>query len=385
MKNQNVRNAVLASLGLLALTAYILACTSFSPDDTKVLYPAFDGPSGKLGVAVYDRQTGRSETLFLPLDLGGGDTNAVNTPLLRPQWLADGRRVLVAWGSDSDLALALVPCGVRGSVKLFFNLSKNSEYGQALVSPVPVAGERAFLMESENAVLRLDLQTGARVRHEFAAEKSGLSLWPVPLDKGVFYFSQKDPAVFGRLDPDTFQQTPLATFTNKIAEGSFFAYDRQGKRIALVEDAPSGPSLLVLESGTTVFRRALAGKGEEFSFGNAVFAPNGNTLLAGYRLQNTGQTNASFGLMEIPLGDALIRKTPLISAADTSDKAAALYFQIGVSHDAKTAAVASTYLACASKDFNPADCALFFVDLRDPGRKVTKIPIPLPAERPSLK
>ncbi len=38
MKTQTARNAGLALVGLLALTIYILACSSFSPDDTKVLY-----------------------------------------------------------------------------------------------------------------------------------------------------------------------------------------------------------------------------------------------------------------------------------------------------------------------------------------------------------
>ena len=56
MKNPKTRNTALALVGLLALSIYILACTSFSPDDTKVLYPAFDAPSGAIGMAVYDRE-----------------------------------------------------------------------------------------------------------------------------------------------------------------------------------------------------------------------------------------------------------------------------------------------------------------------------------------
>jgi hypothetical protein len=57
------------------------------------------------------------------------------------------------------------------------------------------------------------------------------------------------------------------------------------------------------------------------------------------------------------------------------------YFQAAISHDGKTAAVSSTYLACTEKEFKPADCALFLVDLSDAKWKVTKVPIPLPAER----
>ena len=372
-------------VGLAALTVYILACsTSFSPDDTKVLYPAFDGPSGKLCMAVYNRETSRSETLFLPVDLGVGETNQVKAPLLRAQWLADGRRVLVGWGTDNDLAIALVPCGVRGSVKLFYGLSKGGDHLEPLMSAIPVAGKYAFIRESGKEVLRLDLETGARVQHEFKEEKSDLSLFPAPADRGVFYVCERDPMVFGRLDPETFQMTPSMSFTNKTVDGSFFAYDEQGKHIAFVEDTESGPRLVVLEGGRTIFTRPLAVKEKELSFGNAVFSPKGNALLAGYQLQDASKTNSSFGLMEIPLSDAPIRRTPLIPSVNTTESYSALYFQIGVSHDGKTAAVASTYLAFAAKDFKPEDCALFFVDLRDAKRKVTKLPIPLPAHLPSM-
>ena len=65
MKNNTSRNALLAMIALGALTLYILACTSFSPDDTKVLYPAFDD-SGAIGMAVYDREARRSEMLLCP-------------------------------------------------------------------------------------------------------------------------------------------------------------------------------------------------------------------------------------------------------------------------------------------------------------------------------
>src|SRR3974390_1672663 len=188
MKTRSTQNAVLALVGLTALTIYILACTaSFSPDDTKVVYPAFDGPSGRLGIAVYNRETARSETLFLPVDLGGGTTNNLKTPVLRPQWLDDGRRVLVAWGSDNDLTLALVPCSASGSVKLFLRLLKENSNGAWLGVPIPVVGERAFIRSDDKEVLRLDLRTGEATRHQFTGEGSEISLWPEAGDKELFY------------------------------------------------------------------------------------------------------------------------------------------------------------------------------------------------------
>ncbi len=384
MRNQKRRNVVLSLVGLAALTIYILACTaSFSPDDTKVVYPAFDASSGRLGIAVYNRETARSETLFLPLDLGGGNTNDLKTPVLRPQWMADGRRVLVAWGTDSDLTLALVPCGARGPVKFFFRLFKEHSDAAWLMVPLPVVGERAFIRSDDKEILRLDLRTGEATTHKFTGEATEVSLWPAPGDKEMFYLEGHERGVFGRLNPETFERTPLFGFTNQFADGSFFAYDKSGKHIAFVEEAKDAPRVVVLEEGKAVFTRTLDTKGGKIGFGNAVFSPTGNALLGSYQLIAAGQTNSSFGLIEIPLNNAPVRMTPLVAGVNTTEETAALYFQIGVSHDGKTAAAASAYLACAAPDFKPEDCALFLVDLRDARHKVNKVPIPLPAIRPT--
>ena len=77
------------------------------------------------------------------------------------------------------------------------------------------------------------------------------------------------------------------------------------------------------------------------------------------------------------MGDGPARETLLVPACQLNDEHSdGFLFQVGLSHDGKTAAVASTYVASASKQFKPEDCALFLVDLSDPNRKVTKVPIP---------
>ena len=45
MNLKEARNALMALIGLVALFVCILACTSFSPDDKKILYPTFDPKS----------------------------------------------------------------------------------------------------------------------------------------------------------------------------------------------------------------------------------------------------------------------------------------------------------------------------------------------------
>jgi hypothetical protein len=104
--------------------------------------------------------------------------------------------------------------------------------------------------------------------------------------------------------------------------------------------------------------------------------------VAGYMREGTN--TASFGLLEIPLESGPLRDTVLIRDAEVERDMAPACFQIDVSHDGRTAAVSSAYLACLNDDFRPEDCALFLVDLTDPKRKVTKVSIPMPSERPAI-
>jgi hypothetical protein len=73
---------------------------------------------------------------------------------------------------------------------------------------------------------------------------------------------------------------------------------------------------------------------------------------------------------------------PLFRGEELADKEAGPYFQMGLSHDGKTAAVVTTYLMMEKENQNqPENCALALVDLSSPGRKVTRVPIPLPKKR----
>jgi hypothetical protein len=101
-------------------------------------------------------------------------------------------------------------------------------------------------------------------------------------------------------------------------------------------------------------------------------------MYASFRSQAEAATNVSFGLLEIPLNGGSARRTMLLSGVGKRDDDSVLYFQIGLSNDGKTAAVASTYLAGDDEEFKADDCALFLIDLADPQRKVTKVRIPLP-------
>jgi hypothetical protein len=390
MKTQTTRNNALALLGLLALTVYVLACTSFSLDDSKVLYPAFDPDHGALGMAVYDRAARRSEMVFVPPEIQNG-TNGPFGNYLRGEWLADGRNVVIAFAASQDnsdtLDLALIPAGARAPFRLF-HLEEIKNAGSAFILPPCVVGPRVFVSAGEKELVRLDLKTGAVVRHEFEDVRKDITVLP-SADGGAYYFeSSESPenGVFGRLDPESFGRTPLMNLTNGSANDVVFAYDRGGKNVAFLESAKETKQLNVWRRGQLILTRDVpVSNGEELSFGCAGFSTKGDMIWATCERRDKAKREASYGLLEISLGTDALRETTLIAAAPADSDSDHVCFQGSLSHDGKTFAVDSTYLACVESAFKAKDCALFFVDMSSPNRKVTKVPIPMPATRPGFK
>jgi hypothetical protein len=389
MKTQPKRNAILALIGLAALSVYILACTSFSPDDTKVLYPSFDAGGGAIGMAVYDRTTHRSEMLFTPVSYAADLTNGFAPVLIRGQWLGEGRNVVLGWAWDKNedqLNVGVVPATGRGPTRLY-RVPDVRDSMMRLQWPLCVAGERLLFMGDRNTVGRLDLRTGSLVARELPGTNSDFTLLPSPDGAAVFYVAsgpRGSDAVFGKIDPDTFRTTPLLTLTNDLGEGSFFAYDPRGLAVAFVQKTGDASRLVALRQGKPPFERPLGVPGEKWIFGNGGFFPAGDKVWATCQ-KPSGTNSVACSLIEIPLSDAPVRETILIPDIGSGSEESAAYFQASLSHDGKTAAVASTFLACALDDFKPQDCALFLIDLGSPDRKVTRIAIPFTANHPKFK
>ena len=307
--------------------------------------------------------------------------------LLRPQWLPDGKSVVVLWMSPDDsketLNVAVVPLTSDGTFRTYHLPDFKDAYTGLLTGPC-LNGDQLFLTYGSQRLARLNLKTGELKQQETPADSGDLSLYPAPAGPGPFYVQTRNnnsAVEFGRVDPQKLTLTPLMTITNQPAEGSFVAYDPTGTRLAVTEKDGEDYRVVVLEKGKTTFTRKLDAKGGSLVFASAAFSPKGDRLWASFkRKPNEGKTS-DYGLMEIPLSQAPLRETILVPKAKSDDETAGFYFQAGISHDGKTAAVASTYLACTSDDFPAADCALFFVNLGDPQWKVTRVPIPMPANR----
>ncbi len=384
MKAHAARNSALALLGLVSLSIYILACTSFSPDDSKVLYPTFDPKTGATGVSVYDRASGKSELLFLP---AGVDVAKVEpkAALCRAQWLPDGKSVVVAWpvagtngeAGNDGLNIEVLPFNRSGPARLF-SLPGLSGGANRLARPLVLGGIFLFLEAESNSFIRVNLATG-QIHHQ--SSKNEMLLLPAPGGDRLFYLAAGDstnaPVEFGTLNPDTFARSPWYRISSSDFDNSTsdFIVSRDGRRLAYFTGNDK-PLLRAFESGQPLKTLPLAGR-ETLLPGYAKFSPSGDVLYASYMATGAGQTNAEFGFLEIPMDGAAVRRTTLIRDVEKPGDSSPLFFQLDVAHNGKALAVASTYLA-VDHPLKPGDCALFLVDLTGPQRKVTKALIPQP-------
>ena len=161
MKAQPSLNGILSFTALAALVICVLACTSFSPDDSKVLYPTYDPQAQEYGVGLYDRSTRTTTTLFVPQQRPS-DPSDGEPALIRSQWLADGRHILVSWGRDvqhDDLDLAVLPYGHVGPTRLI-HLEGLDDGVSQMRMPLATAGGLLVLRGESNVLVRVDLLTG---------------------------------------------------------------------------------------------------------------------------------------------------------------------------------------------------------------------------------
>ncbi len=382
MKTSTLRNAALPLVGLLALLIYILACTSFSPDDKKILFPTFDA-RGAIGMAVYDREARRPEPLYVPVNLEIG-TNLAMPSILRGTWLPDGRNIVMAAALEANkdqLEVTVIPADGRGAVRSY-RVFGVDDAGMSLMLAPCVSGNRFFFKSSSDRIDRLDLRTGELKGREVTGASHDFYLYPSPDGQGLFYiWETNNVATFGRVDPEQLTLTPLMNLPNRLPDGAFFAYNAAGTQLAFVDKGENDELRCVLmEKGKVRFTRKLDLGNAKLVFGNAILSPRGDKVWAAFA-RDTAADRAACGLMEIPLSEAPIREKVLLPEISSTGEAYQYYWQIGISHDGKTAALSSTYLACADEKFKPEDCALFIVDLAEREWKVSKVPIPLPAVR----
>ena len=382
MKTSIRNHSLLAAVGAAALAIYVLACTSFSPDDSKVVFPSFDLKSGDMGVSVYDRKSGFTEPIFVAARIHPPDQKEQDVASVRPQWSADGKSILVAWAMDSDdkrLNLAILPFARRGPTRMFV-IPDVAHCGQKLVNPLAVAGNRLFFVPETDQIARLDLETGDVRTNQLEGRE--VTLLPSPNGDQILYVTGSQglnhSSEVGWINPETFARSPLPQIKPQDMQGEgALAISSDAKRVAIVTTSSNKLDLCVSATDGTEKRQSLDWPFKQARLGSGSFAPGQNMIYAAYA--NDDDTNSVMGLAEIPLNGGTVRCTPLLARVDGIEKEDLMYFQLGLSHDGKTAAFCSTYMAFADQPtLRPEDCALIFVDLTSPDRKVKRVPLPFP-------
>jgi hypothetical protein len=386
MKTNPSIPSILAGVGVGSLLIYVLACaTSFSPDDRHVLYPSFDTQSGAVTVAVYDRKAGRSETVFTAVETAAA-TNQ-HSALIRAGWLPDGKHILVAsMAGDSGLDLLVLARGVNEPVRRLA-LSEKGQGEATLAYPFAIHDDWLFLNGNDRNPMRINLATGETT----GGDKTTNEIIVLPSSQGqslVAFRGLKNNAgtEFGTFDPRTMEFKPSGNTGTNVSDETMPAFNPADGRLVFVSKAGEQLRLEILKDGKLEFTRPLVRGGAKLEVGPFLeFAPDGKTILTVYCATAAATTNSEYGLLEIPLNDAPPRFTPLFSAA-FKDESGLMYAQPSVSHDGKTWAIGTACLYLQNKSLQPQDCALFLVDLSKAKRPVTKIPIPVPAERkPSVR
>jgi hypothetical protein len=384
MKTSRSLQSILAGVAVGSLLVYVLACsTSFSPDDKQVIYPSFDPQSGATSVSLYDRSTKRCETLLMSARCEpAADRESV---LIRAEWLPDGKHILVGQLVDNNaLLLTVLPRDPKELVRNF-TLADFDEAAGSLQFPFAIVENQLFLNGDNIDPIRLDLSTGAVTGGK--TNENPMVVLPAPDGKSLVGLraSKADKSIaFGAYDPATMEFKPVSSLAADGGEVPLPCFNPADGRVIWIVQKDSQLNLQVFKKEKVELTRPLTLPGGTLKTGPFLaLAPDGKTVFTAACVVTDNKTNSEYGLLEIPLGDAPLRFTPLFRAT-CDDDGELIFAQPSLSHDGKTWAICSSYLYRQNHALNSDDCALFLVDVSKAKRPVTKVAIPVPPQREKL-
>jgi hypothetical protein len=384
MNLTKTRDRILAAVGGTALLIYVLACgPAFSPDDSKVLYPANDPKTGGAVLALYDRHARTSRALFaLPNDIH---------VFMGSAWTQDGSRAIALWagGDTNSLEVASIPLRTGQPIRVFTVAELTDTQRQASWAvPSAILGSTLFI-GAKSAVYRADLDNGRQVSVPVEGD-------PVlfGVQNRVYYLrdlpdadKQTGRLELGLVDPKSLRLSPLHVLTGIGAlDDTAFAVSRDGRQLAFMGsagDSDKNLRILIFEDGQ--LRRTLPLAAATATIGTPVLRTlqwsRDAKLLYLICAKELGNEKIQLGIGEVSANGAGNRAVPLFTVgADGGDG----LMNLELSHDGKTLATASTYMETSLEDLakgkpqalEPKDLALYLIDVSSPGRKVTKVPIP---------
>lgn len=365
---------VLAIIGIGALVAYFLACRpSWSPDGSKVLF-AYIGPNtGEIGIALFDRNTGQTRSVFV-MPSKHGSQPGDNFPWA--QWDSAGETAIVVWAAGQpgpdELHVALVPVEAQKPTRTF--VIPNVDVAPGL----PLAAADGSLFMSGKSLIRLDLATGKVERREL---QEGQEVVLVSHKNQVYYCSKVSaPSAgyeIGTVDQQKLVLSPGLTLRQEEVGEIFplMAVAEDGSALAVTSTKDQKHRLLIVAGSELKKSIPLDFSATIHSLGNLQWSPDGKTIYVALAAEAKDGDSSQLAIGEITVDTGAIRVTPVLRIRKaTQPDVLPLMYQIALSPDGKTMATAPAYLGDQLED--KSDLALHLVDMTSPDRKVTKIPAP---------
>lgn len=408
-RQRQARDVFVGIIGLAALLLYILACRpSWSPDGTKVVFPYYNPETKERGAALYDRTTGTVRSILAVSERKPAPVDAAKEHswgegmCVVAQFTHDGRRVIVSWNDEKSHTL-LLPVAPGEATRSFVLPAELGVDDAPTLVPYPEIGGNLFLAGGK-AIVRLNMQTGAtqyrqledgfegtiaaqgnRVLYVREVEETQPKQEPLLESKPEAKKEEEKAEVpapapekaagskfeFGTVNPGDLTLKPLFTLTSGDLEArgieevqGFLSPEPRGSRMAMTD---KGAQRLVVLNSSGIERVVQPNiVASVYMLGNFEWAPGGNKLYAPVIAKNEPDKDWQFSIAEIALDSGGTRLTPIARVRGDD------LLQIALSPDGSTIATTTADL----KDVAMADRALYLVNLRDPKRAVTKIPMP---------
>ncbi|MCA8953987.1 MAG: PD40 domain-containing protein [Planctomycetes bacterium] len=381
MKDRNRAIFRLTVLVAAALALVFLSCRpAWSPDGKRLLFHMSTGPE-KVGVAIYERDTGTVRRLAgIPAD----------QKVAALAWSADSRTALALATDDQKNVLHVIAItvdedvgiagqeGAQAAVRTFDVPVAGDRFLTFTIPPV-VVGERLFL--ATGGITRLDLTSGEIAT---VAPPAGHLLAISRRGDGLCYLSLPEKNAqpdweFGTLDPETLVRTPLVTAPKDcewlpIPTPSFTpSLDRivmPARRAA--ESEGKAQALLVIRNGEIETSLPL-GADRLVGFNSVEWAQDGVTLLATVCRHDEEHGTWQFALLETTFSGSVARETEILTIPVGKDQDAPSFaFQMALSPDGEVAAFSTAMFDRVP----PEQAGLYLVDLTDKARKVRRVPFP---------